>query len=75
MSEKPIINRALQSSDVFALVPLLHAPLFSGESVSKHGRLVGLVDPLDMFPEIYELNRTMSNAAENVRRSTSDTFS
>lgn len=65
-SEKIIFNdRALQSNDVFALVPLLQPPVFLGESVSKHGRPVGLVDPLDMFPEIYELTQT-TDATINV---------
>lgn len=69
MSEKPLIDRALRSNDIFALVPLLHPPVFSGVSVSKHGRPVGLVDPLDMFPEIYELARVVSGAAaENTLR-------
>ena len=66
MSEKPTIDRALRFSDIFALVPLLHPPVFSVASVSKHGRPVGLVDPLDMFPEIYELAQTISDAPENV---------
>ena len=75
MSEMPVIDRALQSKDIFTLVPLLNAPLFSGTSVSKHGRPVGLVDPLDMFPEIYELTKAISNYADNVRQAVSDAFS
>jgi hypothetical protein len=71
MSEKLIIDRTLRFDDIFVLVPLLHSPVFSGASVFKHGRPVGLVDPLDMFPEIYELTQTMSDAAVNVRRSDS----
>ena len=66
--EKIIFDRlgALQSNDVFVLVPLLQPPVFLRESVYKHGRRVGLVDPLDMFPEIYELTQTMSDAAIDV---------
>jgi hypothetical protein len=73
MSEKPIIiDRALRFDDIFVLVPLLHLPVFSGASVFKYGRPVGLIDPLDMFPEIYELSHTMSDAVANVRQSISD---
>jgi hypothetical protein len=68
MSEKIPIGKALRPSDIFALVPLLHPPVFNGVTASKHGRPVGLVDPLDMFPEIYEVSQISSDAAEDVRR-------
>ncbi|TFK40140.1 IucC family-domain-containing protein [Crucibulum laeve] len=55
ISEQPVLNRALRSNDIFAVVPLHHPPVFDGTSVYQHGRPVGLVDPLDMLPTIYEL--------------------
>lgn len=67
ISEKPIIDRALRPNDVFAIVPLRHPPVLSGTGGSKHGRRVGLVDPLDMFPEIYELSETSSEDSGEVR--------
>ncbi|CAA7267094.1 unnamed protein product [Cyclocybe aegerita] len=59
VSEKPILRRALRSEDIFVMVPLHHLPTFKDHRVSKqdHGQLVGLVDPLDMLPYVYELKK------------------
>ncbi|RDB25517.1 hypothetical protein Hypma_006471 [Hypsizygus marmoreus] len=65
ISEKPIITRALRPSDIFAIVPLRHPPVFSGTSLHNHGRPVGLVDPLDMVPEVFELSETMIGCPED----------
>lgn len=66
ISEQPIINRALRPNDVFAIIPLRHAPVFSGTSIHKHGRPVGLVDPLDMVPEIFELSKPSAGSLAHV---------
>ncbi|KAF7317066.1 C2 domain-containing protein [Mycena chlorophos] len=70
ISEEPDISRALRPDDIFAIVPLHHAPVFKGTPATRtrHGRVVGLVDPLDMVPEIYVV---VEVAGESVR----DTFS
>lgn len=67
ISEQPVINRSLRSSDIFALVPLRHAPVFNGGQ-TQHGRSVGLLDPLDMLPEIYELAETQPGDGKHVRQ-------
>ncbi|KAF8071692.1 IucC family-domain-containing protein [Lyophyllum atratum] len=64
ISEKPIISRSLRPSDIFAIVALRHPPVFSDTAAYKHGRPVGLVDPLDMLPEIYELSETVTGYSE-----------
>ena len=69
ISEEPIIDRVLRPDDVFAIVPLRHPPVLSGTGGSEHGSLVGLVDPLDMFPEIYECSETCSEDSGRVRTS------
>ncbi len=66
LSEQSIIKRVLQSRDIFAIVPLRNTPVLSNVEADKHGRSVGLVDPLDMLPEIYELTQN-SNSSMNVR--------
>ncbi|KAJ7056636.1 IucC family-domain-containing protein [Mycena amicta] len=60
ISEQPAITRALHPDDIFAIVPLHHAPVFKDTPATrtKHGRVVGLVDPLDMVPEVYVLVET-----------------
>ncbi|KAF7327460.1 C2 domain-containing protein [Mycena kentingensis (nom. inval.)] len=57
ITEQPVIARALRPDDIFAIVPLHHAPVFKDTPATrtKHGRVVGLVDPLDMVPEVYLL--------------------
>ncbi len=65
MSEHPVIDRALRPRDVFAIVPLRHAPMTKG-STHKQGQAVGLVDPLDMLPQVYELSEAAPADNKNV---------
>ncbi|KAJ7086118.1 IucC family-domain-containing protein [Mycena belliarum] len=58
--EQPVITRALRPNDIFAIVPLRSAPVCKDSTRTKHGRIVGLLDPLDMVPEIYVLVETIS---------------
>jgi len=55
IGEHPIITRSLRPADVFAILPLHQEPVFSGE-LTKHGRPIWLLDPLDMIPSIFELS-------------------
>ncbi|KAK7032831.1 C2 domain-containing protein [Favolaschia claudopus] len=60
ISEQPIITRALRPNDIFAIVPLHSPPVFKDATPTKHGKIVGLLDPLDMIPEIYVLAENTS---------------
>jgi hypothetical protein len=40
--------------DILAIVPLHHAPIFKPDGGSLIGREIGLLDPLDMIPSIFE---------------------
>lgn len=57
ISEQPVITRALRPDDIFAIIPLRGMPVVKDTpgATTKHGRVVGLVDPLDMMPEVYTL--------------------
>lgn len=55
ISEQTAINRTLRARDIYAIVPLRCPPVFKGPFEYLHGRAVGLVDPLDMQPVVYEL--------------------
>jgi hypothetical protein len=59
--EKAVFGRVL-SSDIFALIPLRRAPVLHGEMIHGNAHLVGLVDPLDMYPEVLELRETSSTS-------------
>ncbi|KAG5652766.1 hypothetical protein H0H81_003704 [Sphagnurus paluster] len=68
-SEKSIIR--LRSSDIFAIVPLRQPPVFIPVDSThnyEHGRPVGLVDPLDMLPNIFELSQTAMDPLGRVLR-------
>lgn len=55
--EQPLISRTLVASDIYAIVPLYREPVLKTSLPQRQGSPVGLVDPLDMLPEIYELTR------------------
>jgi hypothetical protein len=55
MGEHLILTRSLRPADVFAILPLHQEPVCSG-TLSRHGRPVWLLDPLDMIPSIFELS-------------------
>jgi len=57
ISEDASIYRAFRSDDIFAIIALHHPPVTRDEETHGHGQLVGLVDPLDMLPFVYEFRR------------------
>jgi len=66
MGEHPILTRALRPEDVFAILPLHQEPVFSG-GLTRHGRPIWLLDPLDMIPSIFELSSKEGGLVEYVR--------
>ncbi|TFK75106.1 hypothetical protein BDN72DRAFT_558264 [Pluteus cervinus] len=66
LSEQTSISRALRSRDIFVVVPLRNAPVFKDTAVYPHGRSVGLVDPLDMLPVVYEATNRSAGDLEPV---------
>ena len=55
VGEHDILTRALRPEDIFAILPLHQEPVFSG-ALTRHGRPIWLLDPLDMIPSIFELS-------------------
>ncbi|KAF9484378.1 hypothetical protein BDN70DRAFT_903720 [Pholiota conissans] len=55
ISENINAYRAFRSEDIFVMIPLHHSPVFKEYQARKHGQLIGLVDPLDMMPIVYEI--------------------
>ena len=72
IGECSVLERSLRPSDVFAVIPLHHAPVFKGEN-SVHGRPVWLLDPLDMLPSVYELRDRQPSDPLNVGHISSTT--
>jgi hypothetical protein len=66
LAEHPNMTRALRANDIFAIIPLRNPPVLKHEA-QKHGTPVGLLDPLDMLPEVYDLINDKSDNSEHVR--------
>ncbi|KDR79021.1 hypothetical protein GALMADRAFT_64371 [Galerina marginata CBS 339.88] len=47
-------NSPLLAEDVLAVVPLHHPPVFKTDGVDRIGKEIGLLDPLDMIPLVFE---------------------
>ena len=62
-ADQPVITRTLRAEDVFAIVPLRRVPILKTGTVHRHGHPIGLVDPLDMLPNIYELEIATENTS------------
>ena len=65
MGEHPVLTRTLRPADVFAILPLHQEPIFSG-TLTRHGRPIWLLDPLDMVPSIFELSSREAGPVECV---------
>ena len=59
ISENVKVFRIFRPDDLYAIVPLHHPPVLMDDEPTKHGHLVGLVDPLDMLSPIYEFRNVL----------------
>lgn len=71
--QEPILADSLDPNDIFVVVPLQHHPVLKDDCLHPYGRRVGLVDPLDMLPVIYELTERPPGQIEDAKN-VSDTF-
>ncbi|THH16104.1 hypothetical protein EW146_g4489 [Bondarzewia mesenterica] len=44
------------SDDLFAIIPLRHIPVFKHDESDSRGHEIGLLDPLDMLPLVFEID-------------------
>ena len=73
IGECPVIESSIRPADVFAVIPLHHAPICKGVA-TKHGRPIWMVDPLDMLPMVYELQASDSVDLHNLGSSGADSY-
>jgi len=45
-----------KSTDILAVILLCDVPIFKGDLTDREGKLIGLLDPLDMIPLIFEID-------------------
>jgi hypothetical protein len=55
-----LLNKPYRPADVFAIVPLKTVPIFRSSDPHHSGQEIGLVDPLDMLPLVYEVREEPS---------------
>lgn len=63
VSSRPPSEQPYGVNDVLAIIPLLHVPVFKHDGTDFRGKEIGLIDPLDMLPLVFEVN---GHAAGNV---------
>lgn len=49
------LDTPFHCADIFAIVPLRTVPMFRASGSHHFGQEIGLVDPLDMLPSVYEV--------------------
>jgi len=56
VSSKPPSQQPCTSKDIVAVVPLRHLPIFRHDSTDTRRREIGLLEPLDMLPLVFEVD-------------------
>ncbi|KAJ7510428.1 IucC family-domain-containing protein [Mycena galericulata] len=50
----PDISTAYTASNILAIIPLRHVPVFKHDGIDPRGQEIGLLDPMDMLPLVFE---------------------
>lgn len=56
VSSEPPSPQPYASKDIFALIPLYHVPVFKHDGTDSRAKEIGLLDPLDMMPLVFEVD-------------------
>lgn len=64
VSSEPPSQQPCTSRDIVAVVPLRHVPVFRHDSADTRGKEIGLLDPLDMLPLVFEVDADGLKAGE-----------
>jgi hypothetical protein len=59
VSDKPPADTPVYAvSDILAIVPLKHVPIFKHNTSDSRAIEIGLLDPMDMLPVVYVVDRS-----------------
>lgn len=58
-------SRSYSRENVLSIVLLRHVPIFKADSGDAHGKEIGLLDPLDMFPLLLRTSLDGESADDN----------
>ncbi|KAJ7039619.1 hypothetical protein C8F04DRAFT_1085908 [Mycena alexandri] len=61
----PDIGTPYTTSDILAVIPLRHVPVFKHDSADPRGPEIGLLDPMDMLPLVLEFGSDASTPSEH----------
>ncbi|KAK7032832.1 IucC family-domain-containing protein [Favolaschia claudopus] len=61
----PDIATAYASNNVLAVVPLRHVPVFKHNGADPRGKEIGLLDPMDMLPIVFEFTQEAEESSEH----------
>ncbi|KAJ7220103.1 IucC family-domain-containing protein [Mycena pura] len=61
----PDVAVPYKASDILAIVPLVHVPVFKHDGTDPRGREIGLLDPMDMLPLVFEFTTGASPASDH----------
>ncbi|KAJ7595950.1 IucC family-domain-containing protein [Mycena floridula] len=56
VSSEPPTETPYTARDILAVIPLLHIPVFKHDGIDTRGKEIGLLDPLDMMPLVFEIS-------------------
>ncbi|KAJ7678472.1 IucC family-domain-containing protein, partial [Mycena rosella] len=62
----PDIATAYTASDIVAIIPLRDVPVFKHDGTDPRGQEIGLLDPMDMLPLVFEFATDGSESNEHV---------
>lgn len=60
----PDIATAYTSSNILAVIPLRHVPVFKHDGSDPRGKEIGLLDPMDMLPLVFEFSNDATPSSE-----------
>ncbi|KAJ6630971.1 IucC family-domain-containing protein [Mycena sp. CBHHK59/15] len=61
----PEIAIPYKASDILAVIPLRHIPVFKHDSADPRGQEIGLLDPMDMLPLVFEFSSSSGELNEH----------
>lgn len=75
-SSEPRPLQPYVAQDIFAIIPLCHIPVFKDDDGDSRAKEIGLLDPLDMMPVVFEVDPdgTKAPVTEVISSLTSLTF-
>jgi hypothetical protein len=63
-NKPPAVIATYKLEDILAVVPLKHVPIFKQDTSNPYALDIGLLDPMDMSPNVFVVDRGAANGGE-----------